>query len=117
MAFADAAKNAMLDELGTLAVYASLHTVDAPSAGGDEVTGGTPAYARKAITWAAASGGSMAASNTPEFDVPASTTVKAVGLWSADTGGTFYGYANVTDEAFASQGTYTITAFTLDLNS
>ena len=45
------ALNAMLDQLGTLITYVSLHT-DAVGGGSTaEVTGGSPAYARKAITW------------------------------------------------------------------
>jgi hypothetical protein len=109
------AKNAMLDQLGTLAVFASLHTADPTSAGTSEVSGGSPAYARKAVTWAAAASGSKATSNSPVFDVPAGTTVACVGLWSAASGGTFYGSFDVTDEVFAGQGTYTLTSGTLTL--
>lgn len=116
MALADAAKNSMLDHLGTEVTYFSLHTVDAPVAGANEVTGGSPAYARKAATWAAASGGAMSKTATnPVFDVPTGTTVKSIGLWSALTNGTFYGSADVTDEAYSSQGTYTLTGATLTL--
>jgi hypothetical protein len=75
------------------------------------------AYARKAISFAAASSGSMAASSAPVFDVPAGVTVTHVGFWSASTGGTFLGSADVTDEAFAAQGTYTLNTATLDLNA
>jgi hypothetical protein len=117
MPYADVAKNAMLDELASLAVFASLHTSDTPTAGGSEVSGGSPAYARKAITWNAATSGSIDSSNAPVFDVPSGTTVKAVGFWSAATNGTFYGYSNVTDEVFANQGTYSLTDADLDLNA
>jgi len=110
-------KNAMLDYLASVAVYASLHTGDPGDNGANEVTGGTPAYARKSITWNAAAAGSLDSSNAPAFDVPGSTTVAYVGFWSADTAGTFYGSADVTDEVFASQGTYTLTDADLDLNS
>jgi hypothetical protein len=109
--YEDDGKNVMLDALGDVAVYASLHIVN-----GTEVSGGTPAYARKAITYAAASGGSMAANGTlPVFDVPA-CTVAFVGLYSASTGGTKYATIEVTNEVFAAQGTYTVSAGTLDLN-
>ena len=110
-------KNAMLNALGALAVFASLHTADPGESGVNEVAGGNPAYARKAITWNAANAGSMDDSNVPVFDVPASTTVSYVGFWSLVTGGTFYGSADVTDEVFAAQGTHTLTDADLDLNA
>ena len=46
----------LLDSFGTQYGFASAHTAD-PGATGilNELTGGSPAYARKAITWAAAS--------------------------------------------------------------
>jgi len=106
-------KNAMLNALGALITYAGLLGAD----GSTELTGGTPSYARKAITWAAADAGSMAANGTlPTFDVPACTVTKVI-LCSASGGGTTYATADVTDEVFAAQGTYTLTAVTLDLNT
>lgn len=117
MPYTAAAKNLMLDALGAVAVYASLHTDDPGTNGANEVTGGNPAYARKSITWNGADAGAMDDSNAPEFDVPASTTIKYVGLWSADSGGTFYGSDAVTNEAFAAQGKYTLTDMDLDLNT
>ena len=110
MGYKDAGKHAMLNALGALTTHVAAYTDDA---GTTEVTGGT--YARKAITWAAAADGAMAASNQPLFDIPASTTVKAIGFMSAISGGTQYAFANVTDEAFTNAGTYTLTAATLDL--
>ena len=110
-------KNAMLNALGALAVFASLHTADPGESGTNEVAGGSPAYIRKAITWNAAGSGTMDDSNVPVFDVPAGTTVAYVGFWSAETVGTFYGSADVTDEVFAAQGTYTLTDADLDLNT
>lgn len=109
MAFSTGGKNLMLDAWGAVAVFASLHTGDPGDNGANEVSGGSPAYVRKAITWNAADAGAMDDSNAPAFDVPASTTISWVGFWSAESGGTFYGSANVTDEVFAAQGTYTLT--------
>lgn len=122
MPYSTVGKNLMLDALRgtnpTVALaYASLHTADPGDTGANEVTGGTPAYARKAVTMGAASAGAIAATNQPVFDVPGGTTVTHVGFWSAVSGGTFLGYADVTDEVFASQGTYTLTSATLDLNA
>ena len=118
MPYSTLGKNAMLDSLGALAVFASLHTADPGDNGANEVAGGSPAYARKGVTWNAAAAGSMDDSTTPApvFDVPASTTVAFVGFWSAVTAGTFYGAADVTDEVFGAQGTYTLTDADLDLN-
>jgi len=88
MPFVDAARNEMLDALtdATPALdpitSGSLHTAD-PTAGANEVTGGSPAYARKAVTFANAASGAAAQNGTdPVFDVPASTTVVATGYWS-----------------------------------
>lgn len=110
-----AAKNAMLGHLASLAGYASLHSADPGTGGTNELSGGSPAYARKSLTWAAASSGSVAISNDPVFDVEGGDTVSYVGLWSAATSGTFYGAANVTDETFGAQGTYTLTDFAVSI--
>jgi hypothetical protein len=101
------AKNVMLDALGAVAVWASLHTADPGTTGTSEVTGGSPAYARKAITWNPASAGDLDNNANPTFDVPAGTTITHLGLWSASSGGTFYGSFDITDETFGGQGTYT----------
>jgi hypothetical protein len=118
MAYSTAAKNYMLDQLGTnKATYASLHTADPGDTGASEVTGGAPAYARKAITWNAAAAGVLDSSVAPVFDVPASTTVTHVGFWDAVTLGNWAGGAAVTNETFGAQGTYTLDDADLDLNS
>jgi hypothetical protein len=91
MPLTDAGRNASLDGLAAVAGFASLHSGDPSTTGANELTGGSPAYARKAITYAAASGGQRSNSAAILFDVPA-TTVTHVGLWSAVTAGTFYGY-------------------------
>ena len=115
--FSANAKNSMLDHLASEAVFVSLLTDDPGTNGASEVTGGTPAYARKAMTWGAADGGAMAHSAAPTFDVPSGTTVKYVGLFSASTSGTFYGSDDVTNEVYGAQGTYTLTGIDLDLNA
>jgi hypothetical protein len=56
-------------------------------------------------------------SNQPVFDVPAGGSVQYVGMWSAASGGTFYGYGTVSTETFTNQGTYTLTDMDIDLNS
>ena len=116
MGYSDVGKDLMLDALGAVAVFVSLHDGAPGDNGANEISGGSPAYIRKAITWNASSGGSLDSSNAPELPVAAGTTVAYVGFWSAESGGTFYGFADVTDEVFAGQGTYTVTDADLDLN-
>jgi len=106
--------NEALDGVGAVALWVSAHTADPGTTGTNEVTGGSPAYARKAIAWAAASAGSMSKTATdPVLDIPASTTVTHIGLWSAMSAGTFYGSFAVTNETFGAQGTYTVDTATL----
>lgn len=112
MPYSVAAKNKMLDALGVTVV--SLHSANPGSTGANELSGGSPAYARKSITQATAAAGATAASTQPVFDVPAGSTVAFVGYWS---GATYLGYDDVTSETFAAQGTYTLTGSTLDLNA
>lgn len=94
MRLSNAAKNLMLDALDESqaagAKYLSLHSAYS-SSGANELTGGSPAYARKAATWAAASAGSKATSASAVFDVPAGSTVRWIGMWDAVTVGNFLG--------------------------
>lgn len=111
MGLVAAALNVMLDELTNVTdgiKFVSLHTDIVGSGDTNEVTGGTPAYARKSITWGAAAAGSVDSSNQPAFDVPA-TTITRVGFYSAATAGTYFGDAEITDEVYGGQGTYTLT--------
>lgn len=87
MSLTVAAKNTMLNAL-TIDTC-SLHTAFPGLTGANEVSGGSPAYARKAASFAAAAGGSRALSAAVTFDVPA-TTVRWFGFWSS---GVFVGYA------------------------
>lgn len=103
-----AGANLMLSGLSTNAVFVSLHTADS-STGASEVTGGSPAYARKAITWSAPASSTMSNSAAITFDVPTGTTIRFLGYWSAATGGTFYGNRALdANQTYTSQGTYTL---------
>jgi hypothetical protein len=93
MFISNTAKNLMLDQLdeslSTGADFGSLHTAYSTT-GTSEVTGGSPAYARKGLTWSAAASGSKALTSTlPTWDVPAATTVAWWGGWDAVTTGNF----------------------------
>lgn len=107
MPLTDAAKNAMLDHLAGLAQLVSLHWAEPGTTGANELAGGSPPYARQAITWNPASAANLDNNANPVFDVGAGSTVAFFGLWSAD-GLTFYGSGSLTPEVFNGQGTYTL---------
>jgi hypothetical protein len=82
-----------------------------------EISGGSPAYARKAISFNAAALGTIDDSTAPVFDIPAAATVDAMGLYDAVSAGTMQAFDDVTSEAFAGQGTYTLSDVDIDLNA
>jgi len=98
-------RNAIADHGATLITHIAL--VDET---GTELTGGSPAYARLAVTWTSASGGMIRPNANLTFNVPPSTTVGGWRGFSASTAGTNYGGASLTNEAFAGQGEYTLLA-------
>jgi hypothetical protein len=83
-------KNVALDALGAVITHVSAHTGWPGTSGANEASGGS--YARQAVTWSAASGGSKSASNQPEFTVNGSTPTPIVyrffAGWSASSAGT-----------------------------
>jgi hypothetical protein len=108
--------NAAVDAATALLVYGSIHSADPSTSGVNELTGGSPAYARKALVWSAASGkvGAVTGGNLPVFDIPAGSTAAYMGFWSAVSGGTFRGSQVLSSsESFTGQGTLTVTALTL----
>lgn len=92
-AFSTASKNRMLDHFAGVYGFASLHSAFPGDTGLNEIAGGSPAYARKAITWNAAASGNLDNNGNPTFDVPAATTVAWLGLWTLATAGEFGGSA------------------------
>lgn len=109
------AKNLMLDALAAVMVRVAAHTGDPGGANSasNEVAGGS--YARQAIAWNAASGGSIDSSNVPVLDIPAGTTVSWLSFWNS-AGTVRYAKKDVTDEVFGAAGTYTLTDADFDLN-
>lgn len=77
--------------------------------GATEITGGSPAYARKAVTWTGAAGVRSPSANLV-FDIPAGATVTNWRGFTALTGGTDYEGATLTSTPFSNQGTYTLLA-------
>jgi hypothetical protein len=109
-----------VDAIAALALRVALHTGDpgAADTADNEVAGGSPAYARKAIAWGAANGSGVATcSGNVTLDVPTGTTVSWISLWNV-AGTVRYLKKDVTNEVFGAQGTYTVVAAstTLDLN-
>lgn len=102
-----AMKNALATAYDVAASHVALYTTVPGGSAGTEVTGGSPAYARKAITWGAPSNGVI--SGTVTFDVPAGTTVVGAGVHDAVSAGNYLDGAAVTSQAFATQGTYALT--------
>lgn len=108
--------NAALSAVGALGGWVSLHTADPGTTGASELSGGSPAYARKQTTWGTPSAGVMTGS-AQTLDVPASTTVSYFGVWTASSGGTWItggplrnagNTANIT-ETYTGQGQYALT--------
>jgi hypothetical protein len=89
-----AAKNLMLDALDESAAsgmkFASLHSAYSAT-GLNELTGGSPAYARKAAAWGAAAAGVKTTTGTIVFDVGGGSSIRFVGFWDAVTAGVFLG--------------------------
>lgn len=101
MPFNATALNVMLDALdesATQITHVGIHTLTDPGTGttanAGEATGGSPAYARQSVTWAAAASGTKSNSGSLTFDVP-SGTYGFFTFWNASTGNTtnYRGYA------------------------
>jgi hypothetical protein len=99
-------KNSMATHYGAAATYGALYTSAPGASAGTEPSGGSPAYARKALTWGSASGGVITASAT--FDVPACTVV-GTGVHDAVTAGNYIDGKTETSVVFATQDTVTVT--------
>ncbi|GAA3550795.1 hypothetical protein GCM10022419_033840 [Nonomuraea rosea] len=121
MPFNDAAKNAMLDALdesATQITHVGVHTVADPGTGTNanagEATGGSPAYARQAVTWGAAASGQKSNTGALTFDVPAGSYAFLTFWNTSGTGntGNFRGYSpiNGTVKGFGTVDTAGITS-------
>jgi hypothetical protein len=68
--------------------YLSLYSADPGTTGANEISGGS--YARQAIVFGAAAGGSTSSTDAQTFsDMPAEAGNLWGGIWTAATGGTF----------------------------
>jgi hypothetical protein len=107
MALNSAALDAMNDGLAAVVTHVALH--DGPLSG-DEASD-----ARQAVSWAASSSGELSLSVAEEFTGDPGQAVTDVGLWSASTGGTFYGTVPIStgNLAIGSTGAYTLNDLTI----
>lgn len=111
MALTDAALDVMANALKSAATHASLHSAN-PGTTGANAT----AAARQPIAWdGPTNGGDLSLTGTETFTGGAANgAVTYVGLWSALTGGTFYGgFALTGDQTFNAAGEYTLTEVNL----
>lgn len=74
--------------------------------GSTELTGGSPAYARKTLSYGATANGDW--TGTATFDVPAGSTVNTVGFYTASSGGSPVHTETATTETYGAQGTYAL---------
>jgi len=76
--------------------YLSLHSATPGQNGASEITGGS--YARQALTFGAASGGSESSTNSQTFtNLPAEASgIPYFGIWSAASSGTYIGGGTTT---------------------
>jgi hypothetical protein len=79
-----AQRNALAAQYATASPNGAIFTADPGTSGAatGEVTGGSPAYARKAITgnWATATASASAVTGSATFDVASGTTVTFAGV-------------------------------------
>ena len=96
------------------ATHASLHTAE-PNGSGSNASSAS----RQAISWETAAAGDMILTTDENFTGgSASGACTHVGLWSASTSGTFYGYFALDgDQTFNASGEYTLTAMTISGSS
>jgi hypothetical protein len=78
------ARNVGADAIAAACTRLALHSGDpgAANAADNELSGGSPAYARKAVAFSAASGGAAAQNGNVVFDVAAGSTVSWVSGWN-----------------------------------
>ena len=77
---------------------------------GTELSGGSPAYARRAVAWTAAADGLIRPTADIVYDIPPGGVVAQWRGYSALTAGTDFGGQTLTQETFAGQGTYRLFA-------
>jgi hypothetical protein len=94
--------------------FVQLHTADPGAAGTTSVAG---ASTRNAITWNAASGGSMTLNTLSDFTGTTSETITHVSLWTASSAGTFLqSFALTASQAIINGSTLHFSSFTVSFS-
>lgn len=107
MGFTMTPKNLSLDTIGAQSAYLSFHTGDPGLTGANEVAGGT--YTRPQTAWSLAAN-AIKPGSVVHANIPSGTTITHWGLWTAQTGGTFYfGDLLPEPESFGAAGVYDFT--------
>lgn len=122
MSIANYAEDKLLDTLrnqsfAVAATYVKLHTGDP----GEACTSNAAAeVTRQSVTWSAASGGSMASSNTPQWtSYPSAETVSHISIWDTSTtnaGNALWYGALSASKSMQTGDTLTLTSLTLSLD-
>lgn len=102
-------RNNLVDAYKAAATYMAVYSTVPGASAGTEISGGSPAYARKASNWGATAA-SAATAAPAAFDMPSGSTAAGMGFHTAVTAGTYLDGAAITSQGFSSQGTLTITA-------
>jgi len=120
MSISNYAENKLLDAIGGTSfsvtnAYLKLHTGDP---GEDATANAATEATRQAVSFSAASGGSMASSGTVEWtNVSTTETVTHWSLWDASTGGNaLWSGALASSAALTAGDTFQITSLTITLD-
>jgi hypothetical protein len=98
----------------TVTPFVQAHTADPGSAGTTSVSTGVAT--RQALSFAAASGGSMSLSSSPSWTATGADTITHISVWGASTAGTWYANAALTASKTVANGdTLTLSTFTISL--
>jgi hypothetical protein len=109
----DTLLNVGANAMAAAATHLSLATANPEPTGSNQATSG-----RVAAGWGAAATGDLTVTNKAFTGGAANGPCTYVCLWSAITGGTFYGSVALTgDTTFNSAGEYTITSLTVNGSS
>jgi hypothetical protein len=109
VALNDRALNGMADWLAGVATYLALHSADPGEAGANETTA-----TRVAAAWSPASSGRLQLPGRTFTGGTPNGPVTHLGLWSAPTGGLFYGSGELDgDQAFNPNGSYNLDALSV----
>jgi hypothetical protein len=96
---------------GIATPFVQLHTGSPGAAGTSNVSGQTT---RNAITWNAASAGSMTLATLSNWTMNTTETITDISIWSASTSGTFYWSAALTSGVpVINNSTLSFSSFTL----